>query len=138
MQEAKFDLAWSQYTIDHNAERSSAVTSYLQSTGTNVHVLLNTRVTRIVSAGKGTDFRTVEFTVDASSPRKQLTAKKEVILSSGVIASPQILMNSGIGERDALKAVGVDTLVDNPSVGKNLSDQASTFVMFDTTLPTTE
>jgi choline dehydrogenase-like flavoprotein len=47
-------------------------------------------------------------------------------------------MNSGIGEREALKAVGVDTLVNNPSVGKNLSDQASTFVMFDTTLPTTE
>jgi choline dehydrogenase len=110
----------------------------LESTGTNVHVLLNTRVTRLVSEGHGTDFRSVEFAVDAGSPRKQLRAKKEVILSGGVIASPQILMNSGIGERDALKAVGVDTLVDNPSVGTNFSDQASTVVMFDTTLPSTE
>jgi hypothetical protein len=47
-------------------------------------------------------------------------------------------MDSGIGEREALKAVGVDTLVNNLSVGENLSDQASTFVMFDTTPPNTE
>nr|V5NDL4.1 RecName: Full=Pyranose dehydrogenase; Short=PDH; AltName: Full=Pyranose:quinone oxidoreductase 1; Flags: Precursor [Agaricus campestris]AHA85313.1 pyranose dehydrogenase [Agaricus campestris] len=130
-------LTWNQYTIDHNAERSSSATAYLESTGDNVHVLLNTRVTRIVPTGK-TNFRTVEFAVDAGGPRKQLTAKKEVILSGGFIASPQILMNSGIGDQEALKAVGVDTLVNNPSVGKNVSDQAATLVLFDTTLPNTD
>nr|Q0R4L2.1 RecName: Full=Pyranose dehydrogenase 3; Short=PDH 3; AltName: Full=Pyranose:quinone oxidoreductase 3; Flags: Precursor [Leucoagaricus meleagris]AAZ94874.1 pyranose dehydrogenase [Leucoagaricus meleagris]AAZ94875.1 pyranose dehydrogenase [Leucoagaricus meleagris] len=131
-------LAWTQYTIDHRAERSSSATSYLESTRDNVHVLVNSRVTRIFSAGNGTDFRSVEFAVDANSPKKVLTAKKEVILSAGVIASPQVLMNSGIGGREELQAIGVDTLIDNPSVGKNLSDQAATLLMFDTTLPNTD
>nr|Q3L245.1 RecName: Full=Pyranose dehydrogenase 1; Short=PDH 1; AltName: Full=Pyranose:quinone oxidoreductase 1; Flags: Precursor [Leucoagaricus meleagris]AAW82996.1 pyranose dehydrogenase [Leucoagaricus meleagris]AAW82997.1 pyranose dehydrogenase [Leucoagaricus meleagris]4H7U_A Chain A, Pyranose dehydrogenase [Leucoagaricus meleagris] len=132
-------LGWTQYTIDNHAERSSSATSYLESTGDNVHVLVNTLVTRVLSAsGNGTDFRKVEFAVDANSPKKQLEAKKEVIVAGGVIASPQILMNSGIGERKVLQAVGIDTLIDNPSVGKNLSDQGATSVMFDTTLPSTD
>jgi choline dehydrogenase-like flavoprotein len=97
----------------------------LESTGNNVHVLVNTRVTRIVPVGSGTNFRTVGFSVDADSPKEQLTAKKEVILSGGVIASPQILMNFLISEREALMAVGVD----NSSVGKKLSDQAATRVV---------
>nr|V5NC32.1 RecName: Full=Pyranose dehydrogenase; Short=PDH; AltName: Full=Pyranose:quinone oxidoreductase 1; Flags: Precursor [Agaricus xanthodermus]AHA85314.1 pyranose dehydrogenase [Agaricus xanthodermus] len=132
------ELAWTQYTIDHNAERSSSATSYLETTGDNVHVLVNTHVTRIVSAGNGTNFRSVEFAVDSNSPKKVLQAKKELILSAGVIASPQVLMNSGIGGREELQAIGVDTLIDNPSVGKNLSDQAATLLMFDTTLPNTD
>lgn len=110
----------------------------MDKTGDNVHVLVKTRVTRVVPVGNGTDFRGVEFAVDSNSPKKQLQAKKEVIISGGVIASPQILMNSGIGKREELEAVGVKTLVDNPSVGKNLTDQAAVLVMVGTTLPTTE
>lgn len=131
-------LAWTQYTIDQRGERSSSATAYLEGTGNNVHVLVNTLVTRIVSAENGTDFRSVEFATDADSPKIQLRAKKEVIVSGGVINSPQILMNSGIGGREVLGANGIDTLVDNPSVGKNLSDQAATIIMLDTTLPITE
>ncbi|EKM75486.1 hypothetical protein AGABI1DRAFT_123150 [Agaricus bisporus var. burnettii JB137-S8] len=131
-------LTWTQYTIDQRGERSSSATAYLEGTGNNVHVLVNTLVTRIVSAENGTDFRSVEFATDADSPKIQLRAKKEVIVSGGVINSPQILMNSGIGRREVLGANGIDTLVDNPSVGKNLSDQAATIIMLDTTLPITD
>jgi choline dehydrogenase-like flavoprotein len=54
------------------------------------------------------------------------TAKKEVIVAGGVIGTPQVLLNSGIGDCKELEKVGIHTLVDNPSVGKNLSDHTST------------
>ncbi|EKM75427.1 hypothetical protein AGABI1DRAFT_123192 [Agaricus bisporus var. burnettii JB137-S8] len=130
-------IGWTQYTITSNGERSNAASAFLPRTGDNIHVLVNTRVTRVLPVGHGSDFRKVEFTVDANGPKKQLRAKKEVILAGGVISSPQILMNSGIGERAALEMIGIKTLVDNPSVGKNFSDQVATSMRFSTTLPTT-
>lgn len=51
-----------------------------------------------------------------------MTALKEVVLSAGAINSPQLLMLSGIGDRDALTSVGVEPLVDLPDVGQHLSD----------------
>lgn len=104
-----------------------------------MHVLTNTYVTRVFATGKGgTNFLGVEFATDAQSERKRLVAKKEVILAGGIIGTPQILMNSGIGKREELETMGIETLVDNPSVGKNLTDQVSSFVTFTTTLPNTE
>lgn len=55
-----------------------------------------------------------------------------------MINSPQVLLNSGIGQKDELEALGIKTLVDNPSVGKNLSDQTSVLLNFTTNLPVTE
>ncbi|MCA9064024.1 MAG: GMC family oxidoreductase N-terminal domain-containing protein [Planctomycetaceae bacterium] len=72
-----------------------------------------------------------------SFPRKQVTVKDggEVILSAGTFNTPQILMLSGIGDRDEIdrlsKAVGDDTnkearvrcRVHLPGVGRNLQDR---------------
>ncbi|KXN87041.1 Choline dehydrogenase, mitochondrial [Leucoagaricus sp. SymC.cos] len=131
-------IAWAQFSIDSNAERSSSATAYVGTSHDNLHVLLNTYVTRVVPVDNGTDFRGVEFATDAQSERKQLIAEKEIIVSGGVIGSPQILLNSGIGRREDLEAVGIKTLVDNPSVGKNFSDQVYTVAIFNTTLPLTD
>lgn len=133
-------VAWNQFTIDQNAERSSSATAYLAKTNSNVHVLVNTYVIRVLptQGHGGTEFRGIEFASDAQSERRQLVAKKEVIVSGGVIGTPQILLNSGIGKREELEAFGVKALVDNPSVGKNLTDQVSTLVMLPTTIPNTE
>ncbi|TGO59267.1 hypothetical protein BCON_0046g00100 [Botryotinia convoluta] len=49
-------------------------------------------------------------------------AKKEVILSSGSIGSPQVLELSGIGDPNILKKQGIEVLVDNRNVGENLQD----------------
>lgn len=49
-------------------------------------------------------------------------ARKEVIVSAGSIGTPQILQLSGIGDSRDLSALSIETQVDNPSVGKNLSD----------------
>jgi len=52
----------------------------------------------------------------------QAEATCEVILSGGVVNSPQLLMLSGIGESTALRAQGIETLVDLPGVGANLAE----------------
>jgi choline dehydrogenase-like flavoprotein len=49
-------------------------------------------------------------------------ASKEIILSAGAIGSPRILLSSGIGCHVALGALGIQTILDLPSVGKNASD----------------
>ncbi|MGH3273677.1 MAG: GMC family oxidoreductase [Streptosporangiaceae bacterium] len=49
-------------------------------------------------------------------------AQNEVILACGAIASPQLLMLSGIGPADHLRELGIAVLADSPGVGGNLSD----------------
>jgi choline dehydrogenase-like flavoprotein len=52
-----------------------------------------------------------------------VTAKKELILSAGVIGTAQLLLLSGIGDPSELRSKGVEPLVNLPSVGKNVTDQ---------------
>jgi choline dehydrogenase-like flavoprotein len=51
-----------------------------------------------------------------------VTATKEVILSAGSYGTPQLLLLSGIGNSTELEALGIQPIVDLPSVGKNLTD----------------
>ncbi len=56
---------------------------------------------------------------DSVGPRHQLTANKELILSAGVVGTPQILLNSGIGDPSDLAKVGSKVTFNLPNVGKN-------------------
>ena len=51
-----------------------------------------------------------------------IEARREVILSTGTIASPQLLMLSGIGSADHLREHGIPVANDLPGVGENLQD----------------
>lgn len=59
---------------------------------------------------------------DRLGRRRLARAEREVLLAAGAIGSPQLLMLSGIGPADHLRAVGVEPLVDAPGVGSNLQD----------------
>ena len=54
--------------------------------------------------------------------RVHLKSQCETILSAGAYGSPDILMKSGVGDAEELRAVGVDPVHDLPAVGKNLQD----------------
>ncbi len=58
-------------------------------------------------------------------------ATREVVLSGGTYNSPQLLLLSGIGPADELRAMGIKTVIDNKSVGANLHDHVNTFCTFD-------
>ncbi|HWG07428.1 MAG TPA: GMC family oxidoreductase N-terminal domain-containing protein [Solirubrobacteraceae bacterium] len=49
-------------------------------------------------------------------------AEREVLLSAGAINSPQLLLLSGIGPAEELRAAGVEVRHDLPGVGRNLQD----------------
>ncbi len=51
-----------------------------------------------------------------------IEARRGVVLSAGSLASPAILMRSGLGPADHLRALGIDVLRDLPGVGANLHD----------------
>lgn len=63
-----------------------------------------------------------------------MKARKEVILSAGVIGSPQILLLSGIGPREELKENKVSVIKELP-VGKNLQDHVMIPLGFTTDIP---
>ncbi|WP_027342101.1 GMC family oxidoreductase [Hamadaea tsunoensis] len=50
------------------------------------------------------------------------------VLAAGALGSPAILLRSGVGPARHLKEVGVETEVDLPGVGANLSDQPGVFM----------
>ena len=49
-------------------------------------------------------------------------ANREVILSAGAVASPKLLLLSGIGDKENLKELEITPRVDLPGVGRNLQD----------------
>jgi choline dehydrogenase len=54
---------------------------------------------------------------------RTVRALREVILAGGAFNTPQLLMLSGIGPRNALERHGIDVRVDLPGVGQNLQDR---------------
>lgn len=75
----------------------------------------------------------VEYAVDGRVRRAH--AASEVIVSAGVIGSPQLLMLSGIGPADDLRALGIAVQADLPGVGANLHDHLTCPVLWESPQP---
>ncbi len=60
-------------------------------------------------------------------------ASREVIVSSGAVGSPKLLLQSGIGPADHLEQMGVVVKHDLPGVGENLQDHLDLFVIAECT-----
>ena len=54
----------------------------------------------------------------------------QIILSAGAIASPQLLMLSGVGPADHLRSVGIDPVHDLPGVGRSMKNHPSVSIVF--------
>ncbi len=53
---------------------------------------------------------------------ERIAAERGVLLATGAIASPTLLLRAGIGPADELKALGIPVRLDLPGVGRNLHD----------------
>jgi 4-pyridoxate dehydrogenase len=116
-----------QMTID-KGRRSSAATAYLRPAlrRGNVTVLTGAMATKIIlrnGAAAGVAYV-------RGGTEHQALASREVVLSGGVINTPQLLMLSGIGNTNELAAHGIETTIDLPDVGKNLQDHVSVILMY--------
>ena len=119
-----------------DGKRCSAAAAFLRPAlgRPNLTVLTGARAHRLVIRnGRCTG---VEF--ERAGERRSASASAEVIVCSGALASPQLLMLSGIGDAAALRAVGVACLVDLPGVGQNLQDHLLTFVIHEAAQPIPE
>ena len=74
--------------------------------------------------------RAIGVEVEAGGETQHVYGKR-ITLSAGAIASPAILMRSGIGPRAELERQGIGTVVDAPGVGANLIDHPRVVTMAD-------
>lgn len=107
--------------VMEKGHRVSAAKAFLhkQKKRSNLHILPETRVTKILIDPQSMTAYGVEYV--RNRLKYTVRARKEVILSAGPIASPQLLMLSGIGPKEHLSSVGIPTLKNLP-VGKTLYD----------------
>ncbi len=63
-----------------------------------------------------------------SGRTKQAMCDGEIVICAGAFQSPQILMLSGVGPADQLRAHGIDVIQDLPGVGENLHDHLEVHV----------
>ncbi|HMI89263.1 MAG TPA: GMC family oxidoreductase N-terminal domain-containing protein [Polyangiaceae bacterium] len=97
----------------------------------NLVVLRGVLATRIVIEKQRA--RAVEF-IDGSR-KKTATARREIVLAAGAIASPQLLQLSGVGPADELSRLGVAVMVKSEGVGANLQDHPVIGVLYDSKVP---
>ena len=81
-----------------------------------------------------TDGRARGVKLAGKTPMAVARAREEVILAAGAIGSPQLLMLSGVGDPDKLRAGGVDPAVELPAVGTNLQDHPFLVGIWDSTI----
>ncbi|TEB27549.1 alcohol oxidase [Coprinellus micaceus] len=123
-------VSWMQSTIG-NGERSSASTAYLTPEvreRPNLTILVNTYITRVLpvrTTGHVPDIRTVEVAPRTGGETRTLTASRELILTAGVIGTPQIFLNSGIGNKTELSALAIPCVLDIPDVGMGLTEHTA-------------
>ena len=117
----------SQRTV-RNGRRCSAAVAYLRPAMQRgrVDVAVNALVTRVLIEGS----RAVGIEYLKGSERVVVRAEREVILTAGVINSPQVLMLSGIGDPDMLREHGIPVSAPLRGVGRNLQDHLSAAVAY--------
>jgi len=124
--ESQFGVSYVQATT-LNGRRHSAYSAYIKPVRdlrSNLQVFTFARVTRILIDEATKSAYGVEF--HYKNRPYTFKARKEVILSAGAFNSPQILMLSGIGPEDNLKAIGVPLIQALP-VGKRMFDHMCHF-----------
>lgn len=113
-----------------NVRRESSATAFLRPAADrpNLTVLTRAQSTRVlVENGRA---RGVEYI--KGKERHVARADGEVILSSGAINSPRLLLLSGIGPADELSRVGIDPVHDLQGVGRNFQDHMDVYLTAET------
>jgi 4-pyridoxate dehydrogenase len=106
-----------------NGRRCSTAVAYLRPAlgRPNLKLEVKALATRILFEG----MRAVGIEWVQGGTKRTAYAAREVILSGGVINTPQLLMLSGVGDADELRSIGIKVKLSLKGVGKNLQDHMS-------------
>jgi choline dehydrogenase len=117
---------WMSY--ENEARRSSYV-SFIKDAGAlpNLDIRTGARAHRIVFDA---DQRAVAVEYEHDGARATVEVKREVVLSAGALETPKLLLLSGVGPADHLRAMGIDVVADRPSIGAGLHDHPNVPVFF--------
>jgi len=110
-----------------NGVRVSTALAYLNQARhrLNLTIRANVTVRRILFKGR----RAVGVEAESGEERFPV-AGSHIVLSAGGIASPQLLMLSGVGPEEHLRSLGLDVVHNLPGVGQNLRDHPMAMLMF--------
>jgi len=113
----------------HQGRRESSARAYLRPARGRANLTVETGalVHRIVVRGG----RAIGVQYAKRGRLLTVLAGSEVVLSAGAYGSPQVLMLSGIGAADELRAAGVEPVHDLPGVGRELADHPVVINEFD-------
>ena len=131
---ARFEGAGMYDSTIKGGSRWSAARAYLDAAKPRPNLVIRTGVQVERVTFKGKRATGVAYTVKG---KPQAVAAREVILCGGAIASPQLLMLSGIGPAQHLKELGIEVVHDAKDVGGNLQDHLDMIVQWNCTQPIT-
>ena len=117
---ARQEGCWPAQVTQKGGERCSAARAYIAPARArrNLEVVTRAQALRLVFEGR----RVVGVEVLVNGRQRTVRARREVIISSGAFGAPQLLMCSGIGDAQQLRAHGIEVLHHLPGVGRNLQD----------------
>jgi choline dehydrogenase-like flavoprotein len=118
-----------------NGRRVSTATAFLNPARArkNLTVITEGLVDRITFTGR----RATGVALRVGKSPRQLFARREIIVCAGTVASPMILMRSGVGPGQELRRHGIDVMHELAGVGRNLQDHLAVAVqhLSPTTIP---
>lgn len=85
----------------------------------NLTVVTDASVSRVVFDGTAAIGVAV---LDGEGRERIVRADREVVLSAGAVATPHLLVSSGIGSAEAVATLGRPLIAASPGVGENLQD----------------
>ncbi|MCX5579410.1 GMC family oxidoreductase [Kaistia terrae] len=116
-------------TTIRNARRCSVAVGYLRPVmgRPNLTVETGCLTTKILFTGN----RAIGVEYRQDGTLKSVRADQEVVVTAGAVGSPKIMLLSGVGPADQLKALGIDVVQDLPGVGENLSDHFGIDIVYE-------
>lgn len=122
--------AWLPLNVSGAIRQSSAVAYLfpLDGPGPKPTIYTDTAVRRIALSPSGR-------ATGVESSRGPIAARKEVILCAGAFDSPKLLLLSGLGPAEQLRALGLPVAHELPAVGEHLQDHIECLVMWEAARP---
>jgi len=119
--------------IIRNGRRQSVFRSYVTPMlgRSELRVLTDATVTRVIVENG----RAVGVEIHYNGRVEHIHASLEVVLSTGAVNTPKVLMQSGIGPANELRGLGIPVVADLPGVGRNYQDHIAVSAIWESPQP---